>query len=81
MIYAVIRMDTGFSEMTFAACNSQQTSFDTIRKSLDGTLGILKWSNSVPEIVSDFVVWSGDQDEMLAYLQTNKADWENSGAP
>lgn len=76
--YCVFRFVPGFNRAVFASSKRQgviQTDFDTVRKSLDGTMGILCWRGPMPPAVRGFALWTGGHTEMLDYLDTNNAAW------
>ena len=56
-----------------------QNSFDTCRKSLDGTKMIVKWDASRHDVapsLSGKIVFQGNDGAMWVYLQDNLKDWE-----
>ena len=51
--------------------NTIQSSIDTLRKSLDGTLAILKWDGDTPSVFSGMTIYSHGQ--ILTILRGS--DW------
>jgi len=56
--------------------NAIQSGVSTLRKSLDGTLAILKWDGDTPSVFSSMTIYNHNQ--ILTIL--NGSDWsDNSG--
>lgn len=62
------------SELESLVSNSNQTSVDTLVKSLDNTKAILKWDGDTPEVFEGMVSYS--HSEILSTLATS--DWTES---
>ena len=54
--------------------NAIQTSINTLRKSLDGTLAILKWDGDTPSAFSSMTIYNHNQ--ILTILRGS--DWSSS---
>ena len=82
--YAIIRWNPGFDRAAFLRAKSQgiiQTSFDTARKNLAGTEGIVSWRGLQPIELSGKVLSTHSHVEMLIFLSTNSVDWERPLRP
>lgn len=49
------------------------TSFATILKSMDGSIGILEWASDVDIVAAGDVLFKGTAEEIAIYLEKNKA--------
>ena len=58
-------------ELQELVANAIQTSISTLRKSLDGTLAILKWDGDTPSVFNGMTQYSHNQ--ILTIL--NGSDW------
>lgn len=77
--YAIVRWNPGFDRAKFDLCKGQgvaETSFDTVRKSLDGKLAVLKWTGTaaqIPAAIGANLVATYDHAGILAEMV--KPEW------
>jgi hypothetical protein len=75
--YGIIRWNPGFDRAKFATAKAQglqQTSFDTVRKKLDGTEAVISWdSQAAPAVVQANLLWSGTLAECFARIGNDPA--------
>lgn len=60
------------------------TSYDTMRKSVDGMLGIISWNTADPPNVPDeAIIWLFGHNSMVRYLDMNQEVWggQQVGSP
>jgi hypothetical protein len=83
-IYAIVRWNPGFDRQAFAEARAQglfgqaNATFDTVRKSLDGTRAVVWWRGTRPARVgSGLVIEQGTLAEILAYIDANLAEWQS----
>jgi hypothetical protein len=83
-IYAIVRWNPGFDRQAFAEARAQglfgqaNATFDTVRKSLDGTRAVVWWRGTRPARVgSGLVIEQGTLGEVLAHIAANLSEWQS----
>jgi hypothetical protein len=74
--YAIVKWNPGIERTFFSRIKQQgivQTSFDTVRTSLDGKKGLLCWRGEQPPDLEGVLLWAGSLEELRPLLDT--AEW------
>lgn len=79
LTFAIIRWNPGFDRARFDRAKSQgilQSSFDSVRKSLDGKKAVVKWRGTMPTEIAGLVLSTGTGDDIRAEMV--KPEWESA---